>query len=207
MSETSIGGVPRAHCELLNTPLAELLERSAGIASDRESLTRARDKMLRDHPGLAKQAGAWVKLIQEQRGSEYGPALATQAESAFTAGNLMTYELLRQIAAARGQTVPDLDFDEHHITDGMSPPDVPPEWLIDWSLRARDLPIKHPAWLDASLAMFGRLAEQPPAKLKASLFSPSVYTTVSYDLIHFIAGTAEAILPVEKQTQVEGLAR
>ena len=196
---------PRATCEVLNLPYDMLSELSSDISSDRESLRQYIQTMRQLSPGLTKQAGGWVGVI---RGSipAHGVEVAVRAEGAFTAGNAMTYELVRRLALKNNHPIPDALFIPDNLVDTELRAERP-EWLIDLSFRGQELFRNHPAFFKAALSMFSRTqGGSDPEALKEMLFLPPDPKDIfSFDLVHYLMGAAETILPIERQAQVMAL--
>jgi hypothetical protein len=203
MSELD-NGAHRAASEVLNTPYETLVKLSDGILSDRESLSQYITDMQRQSPGLAKQIGAWVGIL---RGSipYHGLEVALRAEGAFTAGSAMIYELLRRVSNNTNQPVPDAVFIHDNLTDSEQHNETP-QWLIELSFRGEKLFRDHPAFFDTSLVMFTRSNGSEPDKVKEMLFSaPDTADVFSFDLVHYLKGAAEIVLPIERQAEVSAL--
>jgi len=196
---------PRAVSEVLNTPYNELEELIAGIGSDRNELRGYIQTMRRLSPDLAKQAGGWVGIFRASI-PHHGLESALRAEGAFTSGNAMMYELLRRAAIKSDLPVPDTCFIPDSLVD-TELPDQDIEWLIDLSFRGHDLFRNHPAFFDAALAMFSKeRGGNDVHKLKEKLFlPPDPNDLTSFDLVHYLMGAAEVVLPVERQAQVTTL--
>jgi hypothetical protein len=204
MTEFS-SGAPRAASEILNTPYEVLAELSDSISSDRESLRQYIEAMRRLSPGLTKQAGGWVGIIRASIPS-HGPTVALRAEGAFTAGNAMMYELLRRVAERTNQPVPDAEFIPDNLVDSELHNEKP-ECLIELSFRGEKLFHDHPRFFNTALAMFARNnGGHDPKVIKELLFAPPNPTDVfSFDLVHYLNGAAETVLPIERQAEVTAL--
>jgi hypothetical protein len=201
----SANSAPRSVSEILNTSYDELEELIIGISSDREELHGYIQTMRRLSPELAKQAGGWIGIFRESI-PLHGVAKAVRAEGAFTSGNAMMYELLRRAVLKRNLPVPDTQFMADSLIDtellqGNN------EWLIDLSFRGQDLFRNHPAFFEAALEMFSKeQGRYDVTRLKEMLFSPpDPNDFTSFDLVHYLMGAAEVILPVERQAQVAAL--
>ncbi|MGH7156783.1 MAG: hypothetical protein ACREGG_01565 [Candidatus Saccharimonadales bacterium] len=195
---------PRAKSELLNTPEESLLATTPGIGWQRYELEGYVGRTKTENPELAKHAGSWVFLIRKYMRPAYGILASEQAESAYNAGNIMTYELLRRIAEKKSQTVPDPPFLADSIVDTELPPHQGVR-LIDLSHRGVYLPEKHPALFMAAVDMFSRIYSEDPGELQAAFFESAYYDAISFDAAHFLFGAAEVILPIERHAQVMAL--
>jgi hypothetical protein len=198
---------PRAACEVLNATYGELAELSADIGFDTENLRGYIQTMRRFSPELTKQAGGWVGLMRESIPA-YGLAAVMRAEGAFTTGNAMMYELVRRLAEKNNFPIPDAQFTPDNLVDSELHDDKP-EWLIDLSFRGQQLLRNHPAFFDAALAMFSRSQGGHDCEtLKHMLFlAPNPSDAVSFDMVHYLTGAAETILPLERQAQIASLER
>jgi len=196
----------RAVSELLNAPHELLMQIASGINGQIDHLVLYRDKMKSEHPGLIKHAGAWVGIIQKET-SPYSADLSTQRiEGAFTAGNLMTYELLSRTAYTTGIEFPDPPFLDDSIVDA-APPTEKPKQHIEIAIRGADLPKKHDVVFEAVIDMLARNQQLAVEDIKNLLFGPPRRSARITDVTYFIAGAAEVVLPIERHAQVTALER
>lgn len=201
------GQPPKPCSELLNLSYPELAQLTVGISDDRSKLAEYLAVMRDAHPGLAKQAGVWVGLYRNMIPA-HGVSKALRAEGAFTAGNLMMYELLRRGAESTGRAFPNPEFDSDNVVDTeISEEEV--EWLIDASMRGVKLHQDHPQFFDLALELFRhKYKHYSLAELKHRLFNaPDWNDAEMFDLVNYLAGAAETVLPIERQAQVDLLRR
>ncbi len=189
------------YMDILNNDPGQFRVTARKIDSSVESFTQLRNSLELEHPGLYMHIGSWIDHVYAI-GTGMGPEFTENAVNGYNKGALMTYGLLKRVAAENGQEIANPRFNPSDFVDTELGAKSDAGTLLNMSMRGKLLPQKFPIVFKSAMTMLGKEFNQPPGIIEKRVYGPP-NTLDDVEITFFLTGVAEVILPLERYAEVQ----